>query len=337
MTKPRLRDPPVVLSGTSLPHALRDMSRPPEQAYLWGRLPPGPRIGLVGTREPSARGCRIAFEVARQLAALGMTIVSGGALGIDRAAHLGALRAGGQTLVVAPLWLHRAYPKANRRLFAHVLARGGGYLAVSEPDAEPFAPTFARRNEVLVALSDIVLLGEAGAPSGSLMAGRFARQTGVPELVLPWAHDALDLRGLEGELERGARGYFNPTQLVRLLEGRLFDNPTYWERSLRAVRERQGALEAKNALRKRKKVSALTDPPDSARAKPRAPSKHAAKARPANVDDPVLSAIAGGATTVDAITEQTELAAADIQYRVLLLTLEGVVLRDEAGLLRPRG
>src|SRR6187455_1955742 len=88
----RPQDPPSVLSGASLPLPLRDLPRPPDEAYLWGRLPPGPRIALVGRRHPSAAGFRTAFDTARRLAALGMTIVSGGAWGIDRAAHLGALR-----------------------------------------------------------------------------------------------------------------------------------------------------------------------------------------------------------------------------------------------------
>lgn len=127
MTTSRPATRPIVLEGEALPHQLRDMRRQPDAAYLWGRLPPGPRVGIVGSRSPSREGFRIAFEVARELAALGMTIVSGGALGIDRAAHLGALRARGKTLVVAPLWYERAYPKQNRKLFHRIVAGGSAY------------------------------------------------------------------------------------------------------------------------------------------------------------------------------------------------------------------
>lgn len=316
---------PLVLAGKSLPHALRDLRLPPSEAFLWGRLPPGPRIGLVGTREPSARGFRIAFEVARALAELGMTIVSGGALGIDRAAHLGALRARGSTLVVAPLWFDRSYPQANRRLFAQVLARGGGYVTVAPHDARPIAHTFRRRNEILVALCDVLLCGETGTPSGALMAGAFARQAGVPQLLLPWSHHALDLRGTQVELERGARGYFNPVQVIRLLEGRIFENPTFWERSARAVQERKAALDEKDRRKKgkgRKKTASKSSGSQNPRAV--APS----------FDDPVMLAIADGGATIDAIAERTRLAAAVVQHRVLRLTLEGAVHRDGSGLLR---
>lgn len=325
--------PPIVLSGASLPHQLRDLPSPPAEAYLWGRLPPGPRIGIVGTRTPSREGFRIAFEVARQLAALGMTIVSGGALGIDRAAHLGALRARGKTLVVAPLWYERAYPEDNRKLFAGILAKGGAYLTVSDFDAQPIAPEFARRNEMLVALCDVLLLGEAGVPSGTLMAARFARRAGVPQFLMPWSVRALDARGTQSEFDRGVRGYFHPVQLVQLLEGRGFDNAAYWERSGRAVQARLLALEAKTKLRGRGKKKAG--------AKKRSAGKQEQKvmafagAPPAS--DAIVVAIAAGATTIDAIAEATQLGAAAVQHRVLRLTLEGMVLRDGAGLLRVVG
>lgn len=317
VTTPYSCDRPLALSGRMLPLALQDLPRPPELAYLWGKLPPGPRIGLVGRRQPSAAGFRIAFETARRLAALGMTIVSGGAWGIDRAAHLGALRSRGRTLVVAPLRLEEAYPKQNRTLFAAVLARGGAYLSVAELGAIPFGATFARRNELLVALCDVVLFGEMGVPSGASMAGRFAREQDRPRLVLPWRLDAPDTRGTQVELDRGAGGYFRPSQIVRLLEGRTFDNPLYWERSAAVL-----AAEPPRRSRHSKKGR-------DAQGQPSAPAPAASPER-----DPVLAAISSGGSTIDAIVARTGLAAAAVQHRVLLLTLEGAVRRDGAGLLR---
>lgn len=332
-----------MLSGASLPHQLRDLTRPPEQAFLWGRLPPGPRIGIVGTRTPSRDGFRIAFEVARQLAALGMTIVSGGALGIDRAAHLGALRARGKTLVVAPLWYGRAYPKGNRELFASVVAKQSAYLTVSDLDAEPIEPTFRRRNQALVALCDVLLLGEMGVPSGTLMAARFARDARVPHFILPWSVRTLDARGTAAQLARQVPGYFNPVQLIELLRGRAFDNPCYWQRSPGAVQERTRALEKKAQERARKKKAPSSVGKSASSGKKRAssaahPGKGATEeVQAAPTTDPIAWAIANGATTIDAIAESTRLGAAVVQHRVLRLTLEGVVLRDAAGLLRVAG
>jgi len=317
-----------LLSGASLPRELADLINPPAEAHLWGLIPKGPRVGLVGTREPSREGFRIAFAAARQLAALGMTIVSGGALGIDRAAHLGALRARGSTLVVAPLWYERAYPNENRKLFARLVRSGHGYLTVSAADAAPVTPTFHRRNRILAALSDVLLLGETGTPSGGLNAVKFARDLGVPVLVLPWSTRAFDTRGTQNELERGKMGYFNPVQVIRLLEGRIFDNPVYWERSARAVEERDRALEAKEQARARKsKRKAKTT-------RGKAQRSGAPGAPPARSDDPILGAVAAGMTTIDAIVDHTGEGAAVVQHRVLRLTLEGAVYRDAAGLLR---
>jgi DNA processing protein len=327
--------PPTVLSGAALPLALRDLTSPPEAAYLWGHLPPGPRIGLVGTRKPSREGFRIAFETARRLSALGMTIVSGGAWGIDRAAHLGALRSRGKTLVVAPLWLDAAYPRENRTLFGAVLARGGAYLTVGELGAIPFGPTFARRNEVLVALCDVVLFGEMGVPSGALTAARFARAQGRPRLLLPWSLDAPDTCGVEAELDRAAGGYFRPSQLVRLLEGRRFDNPEYWERSAEVLLE-WAAGEARRRKRRRRTGKAQASSPVQDR--PPAPvQQSASKSGALSVHpDPVLAAIIGGTSTIDGLVERTGFNAAVVQHRVLCLTLEGAVCRDAAGLLRGR-
>jgi predicted Rossmann fold nucleotide-binding protein DprA/Smf involved in DNA uptake len=259
-----------------------------------------------------------------------MTIVSGGALGIDRAAHLGALRARGKTLVVAPLWCDRAYPAENRRLFGSILAKEGAYLTVSASDAQPIAPAFARRNEVLVALCDVLLLGEAGVPSGTLMAARFARRAGVPQFLLPWSVRALDARGTQSEFARGVPGYFHPVQLVRVLEGRGFDNATYWELSGRAVQARTLALDAKAKLRGRGKKKAGA----KKRGAGKQEQKVVAADRAPPSTDVVVVAIAAGATTIDAVAEVTQLGAAAVQHRVLRLTLEGMVLRDGAGLLR---
>jgi DNA processing protein len=309
--------PPTVLSGVTLPHQLRDLPRPPEEAYLWGRLPPGPRVGIVGTRESSTRGFRIAFEVARQLASLGMTIVSGGAKGIDRAAHLGALRARAPTLVVAPAWLHRATPGMNVRLFDLAVERGGGYLTVASPTDSLIEPTYWRRNEILVALCDVVLFGEMGVPSGALSAARYARNLGVPRFILPWHPGAPDLRGTQAELERGAIPYYRSGQLVSLLSARTFDNPDYWERSPAAL-----VGPPRKRKRRRKKAAAASS------------CEVVATSFRAIDGDPVLDAIARGATTVDLLVEATGLSAAAAQHRVLGLTLEGAVYRDQGGLLQ---
>src|SRR5690606_38703815 len=202
------------------------------------------------------------------------------------------------------------------------------YLTTSRADAEPFTPTFRRRNEVLVALCDVLLLGETGTPSGALNAAQYAREANLPHFLLPWSTRALDTRGTQAEFGRHVPGYFNPVQLVELLSSRVFDNVDYWERSVRAAREHTRALEKKDEQRSGRKKQRAAAAPPGARVSPTAAPE---------LDDPVACAIARGATTIDAIAERTRLAAAVVQHRVLLLTLQGAILRDGSGLLRVRG
>ncbi|HSC89699.1 MAG TPA: DNA-processing protein DprA, partial [Polyangiaceae bacterium] len=144
------------------PFSLRELREPGTHAYLWGEFPPGPYVAIVGSREASEVGNAAARRLARELAAEGVTIVSGGAVGIDASAHRGALDAGGRTLVVGPVWLDRAYPEENRPLFAEILKRGGAYCCVTGEETKAHYPSFFRRNEALVALCQLLIVGESG-------------------------------------------------------------------------------------------------------------------------------------------------------------------------------
>jgi DNA processing protein len=165
---------------------------PPERGYLWGELPPEPWVSIVGTRAPSKQGFRDAFFLARRLARLGVTVASGGALGIDSAAHMGALAGKGRTVVVAPTWLPWAYPIKNHRLFKRILESQGGYLSFAEPRAKPLKFAFFRRNEALMAMSQAAVLGECPPKSGARNAMLHARTLERTRFALP--HRFLDKR-----------------------------------------------------------------------------------------------------------------------------------------------
>ncbi len=196
---------PRVLRGDDLPARLRELPTPPEPLYLWGRLPPGPLVGIVGTRNPSPEAERFTSALARELASAGVAVASGGAAGIDVAAHRGAFEATGVTLVVAPSGLDRAYPAQHEGFFREIVARGGGYLTPSEPEAPPSIPAFHRRNRVLAALVDALVLVEAAEPSGALRTTHAARRFGRPVFVV--AHAPWNARGTAWarELSEGAR------------------------------------------------------------------------------------------------------------------------------------
>jgi DNA processing protein len=180
------------------------MSPKPERLYLWGELPPPPWVAIVGTRSPSEPAAAFARELAGALARSSVTIVSGGALGIDTAAHEGALCAGGRTVVVAPSSYQHPYPAENAPLFERVLMGGGGFLALDE-DAKARQHSFFPRNHLLVACCELLVVVEAPWRSGARNAAARARQLGRPLFVVPHPPWHKRGRGCLSELKLGAK------------------------------------------------------------------------------------------------------------------------------------
>src|SRR5690242_19002608 len=116
-----------VLEGAQLPLRLLDLGHPPTRVHLFGELPQGPAVAIVGTRHPTLEARRFACRLATDLGRAGVAVLSGGAKGIDHAAHLGALRGRGTTVVVAPAGFHAPFPKEHAATFERVLERGGAY------------------------------------------------------------------------------------------------------------------------------------------------------------------------------------------------------------------
>ena len=137
-----------VLERGRLPPRLADLPEPPTRLYLHGELPGGPAAAIVGTRYPSDDGEQYARHLAGVLAAEGVAILSGGASGIDTAAHRGALDVGGFTLVVAPSGFDRPYPEDNAELYAEIVARGGGFLSAVPPQVPATNDRFFLRNRL---------------------------------------------------------------------------------------------------------------------------------------------------------------------------------------------
>ncbi|MEP6702542.1 MAG: DNA-processing protein DprA, partial [Betaproteobacteria bacterium] len=154
------------------PRSLLQIGEAPLLLYYKGRreLLNAPSLAIVGSRNASPSGIRTGEEFAATLAAAGLTIVSGLALGIDAAAHRGGLRCGtgASTIAVIGTGIDRIYPPANREL-AHQIATEGGILSEFPLGTPPIAPNFPRRNRLLSGLARGVLVVEAALDSGSLI------------------------------------------------------------------------------------------------------------------------------------------------------------------------
>ncbi|MEA5002142.1 MAG: DNA-processing protein DprA [Christensenella sp.] len=150
------------------PHTLAEIENPPPVLYYKGDIPEFDDMscGIVGSRRPTRNGFDMAREVSSGLAAQGVVIVSGMALGIDTAAHVGALDAKGKTVAVLGCGADVIYPKENRKLYDAIIENGA---VISEllPGTEPKAQFFPQRNRIVSGLSRVLIAGEGGERSGA--------------------------------------------------------------------------------------------------------------------------------------------------------------------------
>jgi len=214
---PVAKYPETILSGSQLPARLADLPEPPFALYVRGELPRGAAVSIVGTRYPSTRARAYARSLARELAAAGVAVLSGGAFGIDAAAHRGALDAGGVTVVVAPSGWHRPSPKRHRTLYRRAVRTGGAYVSLIPSRAPATPATYFPRNAVLAALAHVVVVVESPVRSGARNTARVARQLRRPLYVCaapPW-HELG--HGCVQEIRLGARPLISVRDILRQL------------------------------------------------------------------------------------------------------------------------
>lgn len=196
----------LCLTDAGYPHYLRQIPDPPPVLFAEGRVEilGRPQIGLVGSRNPTSPGLEMAADFAAQLTRSGMVVTSGLALGIDAAAHQGALGAGGCTVAVSGCGPDRVYPKSHVRLAENIRTNG---VLVSEffPGTPPLAANFPRRNRLISGLSIGVMVVEAALRSGSLITARCAAEQGREVFAVPGSiHNPLS-RGCHKLIREGAK------------------------------------------------------------------------------------------------------------------------------------
>jgi DNA processing protein len=201
----------ITLADPDYPRGLLECPDPPPVLFAWGRreVLAHPALAIVGSRSCTQQGRETAEAFAKSLAHAGLTIVSGLAVGIDAAAHRGALQAVDQgstatTIAVVGTGIDVVYPSAHRGLTEAIRDKG---LVLSEfaPGTPALAHNFPRRNRILAALARGVLVVEAALRSGSLITARLAAELGREVLAIPGSIHSPTARGCHRLIKDGAK------------------------------------------------------------------------------------------------------------------------------------
>ena len=284
----------LTFADTSYPSTLLTISDPPPILYVKGRaeLLTKKSIAIVGSRNATVQGCQNARRFAEVLSSAGLTIVSGLALGIDAAAHEGALSNTphyGSTVAVTGTGLDLVYPAKHREL-AHQIAAHGCLVSEYPLGTPGIAANFPRRNRIISGLSQGVLVVEAAAQSGSLITARSALEQGREVFAIPGS--------IHSPLAKGCH------QLIR-----------------------QGAKLVESAQDILEEIYTATQLPSHKLPQP----QMKIKVRTASSVDLVMDAVGHDPVSADELVTRTGLTMADVQAQLLALELNGLLERLPGG------
>lgn len=210
----------LCLGQAEYPALLAELADAPPLLFVAGTAPilECPQVAVVGSRRASTPGLQTAEAFARSLASLGFVITSGLALGVDGAAHRGALQ-GGRTVAVLGTGLERIYPQRHQRLAQEIVEQGGALVSELPLQCPPQAANFPRRNRLISGLSLGVLVIEASPSSGSLITARLAAEQGREVWALPGSIHHPGARGCHQLIREGAQLVESVEHILDSLQG----------------------------------------------------------------------------------------------------------------------
>jgi DNA processing protein len=287
----------ITLADAAYPPSLLNIADPPLLLYVQGALPAQwpAAIAVVGSRNPTPQGLLNAREFARSFAQAGLTVVSGLALGVDGAAHEGALDGAAPgslaTVAVVGTGLDRVYPSQHLSL-AHRISRQGLLISEYPLGTPPLAPNFPRRNRIISALSQGTLVVEAALKSGSLITAGQAAEQGKDVFAIPGSIHSPQSRGCHALLKQGAKLVESAQDVLEEL------------RPVESAMRRHGAAGAN-----------VEGEPEAAQP-----------------EDSLLRALGFDPVSLDALVARTGIPPADLQAQLLQFELQGDVARLPGGL-----
>jgi DNA processing protein len=314
----------ITLADPAYPPRLLTMPDPPPLLYVKGRLEllHARSVAVVGSRSATPQALEDAGRFARTLAAVGVTVVSGLALGVDGAAHRGALDERGGTVAVTGTGADLVYPAAHHALATQIAARGA--LVSEWPLGTPArSANFPQRNRVIAALVEGVIVVEAAMRSGSLITARLANEMGRDVFALPGSVHAPLSRGCHRLIKEGAQLVETPEEVLEALR---FMQPALRTRRTSGSRERGSQY----ALTLPLEFEAQT----ASTAEENAPIRPPAVAQPVPADcatalgpeaSQLLAALGHAPASLEILAQRTDMSEAVLQATLLRLELAGHV------------
>ncbi len=291
----------AVLGDSAYPAELLNIEDPPLMLYMLGSLAIDTEeatekiansLAIVGSRNPTPQGESNARQFAKAFGGTGICVVSGLALGIDGAAHDGAMLGGGDTIAVVGTGLDRVYPKKHLSL-AHRIAKQGMIISEFALGTPPLTANFPKRNRIISGLSRGTLVVEAALQSGSLITARLAAEQGKEVFAIPGSIHSPQSRGCHALIKQGAK-------LVEV---------------------------AQDVLEELKLVLTV-----STAGAPAFIDSQTGEDDVGDAQDPLLAALGFDAVSLDALQARTGLPTPDLQAQLLTLELDAKVARLPGGL-----
>ena len=215
----------ITLADSSYPSLLKEIPDPPPLLYVCGDLSVANRnIAVVGSRNATAYGISVTQRLCADLATFDIGIVSGMALGIDTAAHQGALAAGGKTVAVLGSGFNRIYPTENRDLFKRI-SETGAVISEFTLDTAPEAHNFPIRNRIISGMSMGTIVVEASRKSGSLITARLAVEQNREVFAVPGSIQSFKSAGSHTLIKQGAKLVENAQDVLEELTGFMQEVP----------------------------------------------------------------------------------------------------------------
>jgi DNA processing protein len=226
----------ITVEDNDYPQNLKQIPDPPIVLYVKGALNVEDKlaIGIVGSRRATFYGLTNAEKFASELSAMGFTIVSGMARGIDTYAHKGALKSGGRTIAVMGSGFSHIDPQENAQLFKEI-ARSGAVISEFPIDTLPLKENFPCRNRIISGLSMGVLVAEAARNSGALITADFALEQGREVFALPGELDSHNSFGTNGLIKQGAKLVSCLDDILEEFNLSITESPKYIKNNLKSV------------------------------------------------------------------------------------------------------